>query len=133
MKFRGVVTASVVTLTLAHAAPPDKPLQPAGPAPSNASVRAALLDHLAGRNSAFDKRKPFRILSGPTLATGNTFAGNIEQAWLVCVAVDAVKKSPGPVSIEGKSLYLRRDPVGRVTVVPVENWQDSSPKCGGEK
>ena len=106
-------------------------LPSAGPAPSNASVQAAIGKYMMGKDTSFDNRKPFKVLSGPTLATGETFAGNIEQAWLMCVVVNAIRTQPGPADIEGKSLYLRRNAAGEVVVVPIENWKSSSPQCGG--
>jgi len=104
-------------------------LQSAGPAPSDASVSAAISKYMRGKDNSFDNRKPFKVLSGPTLATGETFAGNIEQAWLMCVVVNAEKTGPGPQEIMGKSLYVRTSRAGEVLVVPTENWKDSSPKC----
>ncbi len=108
-------------------------LQSAGPAPSDASVSAAISKYMRGKDNSFDNRKPFKVLSGPTLATGETFAGNIEQAWLMCVVVNAVRTQPGPADIEGKSLYLQRNAAGDFVVVPIENWKNSSPQCGGLK
>ena len=106
-------------------------VQTAGPAPSEASINAAISKYMRGKDDSFDNRKPFKVLSGPTLATGETFAGNIEQAWLMCVVVNAIRTQPGPADIEGKSLYLRRNAAGDVVVVPIENWKASSPQCGG--
>ena len=106
-------------------------VQTAGPAPSEASINAAIGKYMRGKDNSFDNRKPFKVLSGPTLATGETFAGNLEQAWLMCVVVNAIKTQPGPADIEGKSLYLRRNAAGDVVVVPIENWKNSSPQCGG--
>lgn len=111
------------------AVPPEKLLRAAGPLPPEASVRAALLKHLQRIDPELDRRKPFKILSGPTLATGNTFGGSIEQAWLMCLVVSAEKREPGPRGIEGKALYLQRSPAGELLVVPIENWKDSSPQC----
>ena len=113
----------------ALAAAPEKLLRAAGPLPLGASLRAALLKHLQKNDPTLDKRKPFKILSGPTLATGNTFGGGIEQAWLMCLLVNAEKIEPGPRGIEGKAIYLRRNPGGELVVVPVDNWQHSSPQC----
>ena len=128
-----VGVASGLSLTLpapaALAAAPEKLLRTAGPLPSDASVRAALLKYLQSINRSIDRRKPFKILSGPTLATGNTFGGSIEQAWLMCVVVNAEKTEPGPRGIEGKALYLQRRRSGELVVVPIENWKDSSPQC----
>ena len=114
---------------IALAAAPEKLLRVAGPLPSDASMRAAVLKHLQRNDRALYTRKPFQILSGPTLATGNTFGGSIEQAWLMCVVVNAEKIEPGPRGIEGKALYLQRNPGGELVVVPVDNWQHSSPQC----
>ena len=108
-------------------------LPPAGPVLSKASVRFAISKYMQGRDNSFDNRKPFKILSGPTLATGETFAGNIEQAWLMCVVVNAVRTHPGPADIEGKSLYLSRSATGDVAVVQIENWKSSSLQCDGLK
>ena len=136
MKVR--IAAAFLALSLsvaivAHAATPDNLNQRAGPAPSESSVLAALLKYTLGKDTSFDNRKPFKILSGPTLATGNTFGGSIEQAWLVCAVVNSIRTSPGPSDIEGKSFYLRRNPANEVVVVPIEKWKDSSPQCGGDK
>ena len=114
---------------IALAAAPERLLRIAGPLPSDASMRAAVLKHLQRDDRALDRRKPFKILSGPTLATGNTFGGSIEQAWLMCVVVNAEKIAPGPLEIEGKALYLQRSRTGELVVVPIENWKDSSPQC----
>lgn len=124
---------SIALAVAAHAATPDKLNQRAGPVPSESAVLAALLKYTLGKDSSFDNRKPFKIISGPTLATGNTFGGNIEQAWLVCAVVNSIRTSPGPSNIEGKSFYLRRNAANEVVVVPIENWKDSSPQCGGDK
>ena len=51
----------------------------------------------------------------------------------MCVVVNAIRTQPVPADIEGKSLYLRRNAVGDVVVVPIENWKSSSPQCGGLK
>lgn len=111
-----------------HAAPAEKLLQGAGPAPTEIRLRAAILKYLQTTDRALDARKPFKVLSGPTLATGNTFAGSLEQAWLMCLVVNAEKIAPGPQEIQGKALYLRTRG-SQVVVVPTENWKDSSPQC----
>lgn len=112
----------------AQAAPAEKLLLGAGPLPSDARAHAAILKHLLADDRALDRRKPFRVLSGPTLATGNTFGGSIEQAWLMCIVVNAEKMEPGPQQLEGKPVYLRTR-AREVVAVAVDNWQDSSPKC----
>ena len=130
---RALIAAALIALGFSAAAQGlsrDK-LPSAGPAPSDASVNAAISKYMRGKDNSFDNRKPFKVLSGPTLATGETFAGNIEQAWLMCVVVNAIRTQPGPADIEGKSLYLRRNAAGDVMVVPIENWKNSSPQCGG--
>lgn len=113
----------------ASAAPAEKLLAGAGPTPTDIKLRAAILKYLEITDKALDKRKPFKVLSGPTLATGNTFGGSLEQAWLMCVVVNAEKIAPGPQGIQGKSLHVRTSRNGEVLVVPTENWKDSSPKC----
>lgn len=120
---------ALTTTSPAQAAPAEKLQQGAGPLPRDAQVRAAILKYLSSTDRALDKRKPFKILSGPTLATGNTFGGSLEQAWLMCIVVNAEKIAPGPQQLEGKSLYLQRSKSGEVVVVPIENWKDSSPQC----
>ena len=130
---RALMAAALTALGFSAAAQGlsrDK-LPSAGPAPSDASVNAAISKYMRGKDNSFDNRKPFKVLSGPTLATGETFAGNIEQAWLMCVVVNAIRTQPGPADIEGKSLYLRRNAAGDVLVVPIENWKNSGPQCGG--
>ena len=91
-------------------------------------VRAAILKYLQRTDRALDTSKPFRVLSGPTLATGSTFGGNLEQAWLMCLVVNVQKSGPGPQNIEGRALYLR-NLAGEVVVLPFVNWKDSSPQC----
>ena len=113
------------------AAPAEKLLVGAGPVPADTKLRAAILKYLETTDRALDKRKPFKILSGPTLATGNTFGGSLEQAWLMCVVVNAEKMGPGPQDLQGKSLYIRTSRAGEVLVAPADNWKDSSPKCPG--
>jgi len=132
---RALAVVALVASSFAALAqiPSQGRLPPAGPAPSEASVRFAINKYMQGRDNSFDNRKPFKILSGTTLATGETFAGNIEQAWLMCVVVNAIRTHPGPADIEGKSLYLRRNATGSVEVVQIENWKSSSPQCGGLK
>ncbi len=121
--------AALTVLALSsHAAPAEKLLQSAGPVPTEARMRDAVLKYLQTTDRALDARKPFKVLSGPTLATGNTFAGSLEQAWLMCLVVNAEKIAPGPQEIQGKALYLRTRG-GQVVVVPTENWKDSSPQC----
>ena len=115
--------------TAASATPAEPLLVGAGPVPANIKLRAAIVKYLQTTDRAVDKRKPFKILSGPTLATGNTFGGSLEQAWLVCVVAYAQKMGPGPQEIQGKSIYLRTTRAGEVLVAPIENWIDSSPKC----
>ena len=114
---------------LVHAAPAENLLLGAGPAPTDIRLRAAIVKYLQTTDRALDKRKPFRVLSGPALATGNTFGGSLEQAWLVCVLVNTEKIAPGPQEIQGKTLYVRTSRAGEVQVVPTENWKDSSPHC----
>ncbi|RYX95948.1 MAG: hypothetical protein EOO28_09330 [Comamonadaceae bacterium] len=130
------IAAQVVVIALAamlasfgaQSAPAEKLLIGAGPLPSDARAKAAILKNLQSRSDDLDRKKPFRVLSGPTLATGNTFGGSIEQAWLMCIVLNAEKISPGPRQLEGRPVYLRSR--GRdVVVVPADNWQDSSPKC----
>ena len=136
MKLRNAaILAFVLTALLAlpplsaSAAPPERLLQSAGPAPTNRVANAVIIKYFEGKGRALGKRKPFKVLSGPTLVTGNTFGGSTEQAWLMCLFVDAEKNSPGPSGIEGQAIYLRRLPDGSVAVVSTENWQDSSPQC----
>ena len=132
MKKLLAITALLVTGVMAipalHAATPDTLAQSAGPVPSDALVNAAITSYLRGKNPLMNSKKPFRILSGPTLASGNTFAGNLEQAWLVCIVMNSERMAPGPQQLEGRSLYLRTSGT-RVVVVPTENWKDSSPQC----
>ena len=100
---RALIAAALPALCFAVAAQGlsrDK-LPSAGPAPSNASVQAAIGKYMMGKDTSFDNRKPFKVLSGPTLATGETFAGNLEQAWLMCVVVNAIRTQPGLADIEG--------------------------------
>ncbi|RZI98952.1 MAG: hypothetical protein EOO54_28090 [Haliea sp.] len=123
-----IVSAALLWTAATQAAPAEKLMLGAGPFPSDARANAAILKHLLAGDRTLDRRKPFRVLSGPTLATGNTFGGSLEQAWLMCIVVNAEKMEPGPQQIEGKPVYLRTR--GRdVLVVSVANWQDSSPKC----
>ena len=119
--------AGVMAMPALHAATPDTLAQSAGPVPSDALVNAAITSYLRGKNPLMNSKKPFRILSGPTLASGNTFAGNLEQAWLVCIVMNSERMAPGPQQLEGRSLYLRTSGT-RVQVVPTENWKDSSPQ-----
>lgn len=123
-----VLFASVMAVPSSHAATPDTLAQSAGPVPGDALVNAAITSYLRGKNPLMNRKKPFRILSGPTLASGNTFAGNLEQAWLVCIVMNSERMGPGPQELEGRSLYLRTSGT-RVVVVPAENWKDSSPQC----
>ena len=133
----GMKTISLAILALAFvamvasAAPAEPLLVGAGPPPTDIKLRAAIVKYLQTTDRALDKRKPFKILSGPTLATGSTFGGSLEQAWLMCVVVNAEKMGPGPQDIQGKSLYVRTSRAGEVQVVPTENWKDASPKCQG--
>ena len=127
LKVAAFALAFVATVT--GAAPAEPLLGGAGPVPANLKLRAAIHKYLPTTDRAVDKRKPFKILSGPTLATGNTFGGSLEQAWLMCVVVNAEKMGPGPQDIQGKSIYLRTDRAGEVQTAPIENWIDSSPKC----
>jgi hypothetical protein len=120
-------------LVAAQAAPPDKLNEAAGPLPSPAAVQQALLRYLFTKDPSFDNRKPVKVISGPTLATGTTFAGNTEQAWLLCVAVNAPRTAPGPAGLQGKSLYLRSKPGAEPRVVAVDTWKDSTPQCGGAR
>ena len=120
--------AGVMAVPATYAATPDTLAQSAGPVPSDALVNAAIISYLRGKNPLMNSKKPFRILSGPTLASGNTFAGNLEQAWLMCIVINSERMAPGPQEIEGRSLYLRTSGT-RVVVVPTENWKDSSPQC----
>ena len=129
-KLAGVALATVaIVATVASAAPAEKLLVGAGPVPANIKLRAAILKYLQTTDRAVDKRKPFKILSGPTLATGNTFGGSLEQAWLMCVVANAEKVGPGPQEIQSKSIYVRTTRAGEVLIAPIENWKDSSPKC----
>lgn len=125
---RTAALAALVLAMAAQAAPPDKLLQGAGPTPTDAEASAAITAYFRSINRALNLNKPFKVLSGPTLATGNTFAGGLEQAWLMCIVVNAERTAPGPLDLEGKALYLRKQG-SRITVVPTENWKDSSPQC----
>ena len=117
-----------LAVPVSQAAAPDTLAQSAGPIPSDALANAAIMSYLRGKNVMMNSKKPFKILSGPTLASGNTFAGNLEQAWLMCVVINSERMDPGPQQLEGKSLYLRTSGT-RVVVVPTENWKTSSPQC----
>ena len=123
-----LLASLTVMAVTSHAASTEKLLLGAGPVPTEARMRAAVLKYLQTTDRALDSRKPFKVLSGPTLATGNTFGGSLEQAWLMCVVVNVEKIAPGPQEIQGKALYLRTQG-GQVVVVPTENWKDSSPQC----
>ena len=112
-----------------YAAPAEKPLQAAGPPPSDAAANAAILKYLRSASNSVDRRK-FKGLSGPTLVTANTFGGSIEQAWLMCLVVNAEKRAPGPQELVGRAVYLRSQ-AGQVVVAPTSGWKDSSPHCGG--
>ena len=126
---RTLLTISLLCAPLAmQAAPAEKLLLGAGALPSDARANAAILKSLQAQDRALDRQKPFRVLSGPTLATGNTFGGSIEQAWLMCIVLNAEKISPGPRQLEGRPVYLRTRN-REVVVLPADNWQDSSPKC----
>ena len=127
--FKVAAFALAFVATLTGAAPAEPLLVGAGPVPANIKLRVVILKYLQTTDRAVDKRKPFKILSGPTLATGNTFGGSLEQAWLVCVVANAEKMRPGPQEIQGKSIYLRTTQAGEVLIAPIENWIDSSPKC----
>ena len=127
--FKVAAFALAFVATLTSAAPAEPLLVGAGPVPANIKLRVVILKYLQTTDRAVDKRKPFKILSGPTLATGNTFGGSLEQAWLVCVVANAEKMRPGPQEIQGKSIYLRTTQAGEVLIAPIENWIDSSPKC----
>jgi hypothetical protein len=129
LSFKVLTLAAAFVAMAASAAPAEKYLAAAGPVPTEIKLRAAILKYLQTTDRALDKRKPFKVLSGPTLATGNTFGGSQEQAWLMCVVVNAEKIGPGPQDIEGRSLYVRTSRSGEVLVAPTENWKDSSPKC----
>ena len=135
---RALAVALLLTLTAiaaanpsAWAAPPEPFLKSAGPPPTDAKARAAIVKALPTTDRAQGKRLPFKVLSGPTLATGTTFGGSLEQAWLMCVLVNAAnaeKTRPGPQALQGRAFYLRSQGQGAV-VVPVDNWKDSSPQC----
>jgi hypothetical protein len=122
------ITAASAWALVALAAPPGKVQHAAGPVPTDAQAQTAIVRYFQRRNTTLNMRKPFRVLSGPTLASGNTFAGELEQAWLMCIVVNAERVEPGPTDLEGASLYLRTSG-GTVQVVATENWKDSSPKC----
>ena len=126
--FKVAAFALAFVATLTGAAPAEPLLVGAGPVPANIKLRVVILKYLQTTDRAVDKRKPFKILSGPTLATGNTFGGSLEQAWLMCVVVNVEKRAPGPQEIQGKALYLRTR-AAQVEVLSIKNWKDSSPQC----
>ena len=131
VSFKAAFQTLAFVAMAASAAPAETFLVAAGPLPADIKLRAAIVEYLQTNDRALNKRKPFKILSGPTLATGSTFGGSLEQAWLICVVVNAEKMGPGPQGIQGKSLYVRTIRAGEVLVVPTENWKDSSPKYQG--
>ena len=131
VSFKVALLALAFVAMATSAAPAETLLVGAGLPPTDIKLRAAIVKYLQTTDRALDKRKPLKILSGPTLATGSTFGGSLEQAWLMCVVVNAEKMGPGPQDIQGKSLYVRTSRAGEVLVVPTENWKDASPKCQG--
>lgn len=127
MKTTAALCIALFTLA-AHAGAPDKLAEAAGPQPSDAQARSAVIQSLAGtvRDPADFSR--VRFLSGPHLVTGINFAGSREQAWQMCVITGDAKLSRGPLDLAVKPYLLRTDDSG-VTVVQIANWKDSDVSC----
>ena len=127
MKTTAALCLALFTLA-AHAGAPDKLAETAGPQPSEAQARGAVVQSLAGtvRDPADFSR--VRFLSGPHLVTGINFAGSREQAWQMCVITGDGKLSRGPLALEVKPYLLRNDDRG-ATVVQLANWKDSDVSC----
>ncbi|RZJ17666.1 MAG: hypothetical protein EOO54_16095 [Haliea sp.] len=117
-----------VTAASVQAGAPDKLAIAAGPQPSQAQARKAVVESL--RHSLQEPRdlERVRFFSGPHLVTGLNFANGREQAWMMCVVEGDARPSRGPLDLELRPYLLRNGSQG-VTVVENANWSDFDNRC----
>lgn len=112
----------------AHAGAPDKLAEVAGPQPSQAQARLAVVESL--RHTVKEPRdlERVRFFSGPHLVTGVNFAKGREQAWLMCVVAGDSRLSRHAPDLEVRP-YLLRNGADGLALVTQGNWTDSDAKC----
>ena len=112
----------------AHAGAPDKLAEVAGPQPSQAQARQAVVESL--RHTVREPRdlERVRFFSGPHLVTGVNFAKGREQAWLMCVVAGDARLSRHAPDLEVRP-YLLRNRADGLELVTQGNWTDSDAKC----
>jgi hypothetical protein len=120
--------ASLLLATAAHAGAPDKFAQPAGPQPSEAQAREAVVQELRRTMKDPSDLRRVRFFSGPQLVTGVNFADGREQAWLMCVIAGDGRLSRHSADLEVRP-YLLRSRGGELQLVTQGNWTGSDARC----
>ena len=120
--------ASLLMATAAHAGAPDRFAQPAGPQPSQAQAREAVVQELRRTMKDPSDLRRVRFFSGPQLVTGVNFADGREQAWLMCVVAGDGRLSRYSADLEVRP-YLLRNRGGRLQLVSQGNWTGSDARC----
>ncbi len=125
------VCIALLALTLAaHAGAPDKLAIAAGPEPTEAQARQAVIAEMRRtlRDTADFGR--VRFVSGPHLSSGINFADSREQAWLMCVINGSSRLSNRSVTPDLEvQPYLMRNRGGEWVIVSVAGWKESDIKC----
>lgn len=125
---RTIFLGLLLAAAAAHAGAPDKFAQPAGPQPSQAQAREAVVQELRRTMKDPSDLRRVRFFSGPQLVTGVNFAEGREQAWLMCVVAGDGRLSRYPADLEVRP-YLLRYRGGELQIVTQGNWTDSDAKC----
>ena len=119
---------ALLLATAAHAGAPDKFAQPAGPQPSEAQARDAVVQELRRTMKDPSDLRRVRFFSGPRLVTGVNFAEGREQAWLMCVVAGDGRLSRHTADLEVRP-YLLRNSARGLQLVTQGNWTESDAKC----
>lgn len=76
-----------------------------------------------------DSVKDFRIVSGPELVNGTTAGWNYEQAWLMCVELNAKNAYGGYTGITTYSFPMRFGSDSTLYIVSTINWISTDRRC----
>lgn len=120
--------APLLLAPAAYAGAPDKFSQSAGPQPSEARAREAVVQELRRTMKDPSDLRRVRFFSGPQLVTGINFAEGREQAWLMCVVAGDGRLSRHTADLEVRP-YLLRNRGGELQLVTQGNWTESDAKC----
>lgn len=122
------VIAASTALVGCGSIPTGEVIQTAGAQPTKEQAETAIRTHLRRTLRDPDSLRDFAMLSGPTLTTGTTAGGNLEQVWLVCVEYNAKNAYGGYTGISTESYPLRFSG-DSLTIISRINWVGQDKHC----